>query len=304
MRSFVMMIAALALAAQPQTSAARGRWHRAHGPKVDAFPNAEAPTPPERPGELTAEQQAAAQPQETPPPEEARMYVDAPLPPERPPEFSAQAEPPAPREALAYAAPIEPERPEAPFVAPPVSGSACLTQLKAAGVDFERAEQPHATLSGCHIDTPVRISSLPAGDRRVDLPANPLVDCAYALQFADFAARLAIPLGPRAMHASLVAFDTGPGYECRGRNRVAGARISAHGKGIALDVSGFVFEDGRKVVVAGQRDAGSRAYFTALRKGSCEWFTTVLGPGSDGYHEQHLHFDIEQHGRHNKHYCH
>ncbi|MCX7899977.1 MAG: extensin family protein [Methylocystis sp.] len=249
-----------------------------------------------------------------------RVYADVPLPPERPVEYSAAEERPAaaafsqfwpqqqkpqPEDYMAYAAPEAAERPRLgePVQAPDVAGAACLARLRAAGVEYETAEQPPAPIDGCHIPTPIHVSAVSVNGRRVSLPAKPLVDCAYALQFADFADRLAAPLGPEKMRAKLVAFDTGPGYDCRSRNHVHGARLSAHGKGIALDVSGFEFSDGRRVMVEGQRDAQSRAYFASLRKGACNWFTTVLGPGSDGHHERHLHFDIEQHGRHGMHYC-
>ena len=29
-----------------------------------------------------------------------------------------------------------------------------------------------------------------------------------------------------------------------------------------------------------------------MRTAACGWFTTVLGPGSDGYHEDHIHVDL------------
>lgn len=236
----------------------------------------------------------------------------APLPPERPADFAEKteaAEPPVDEtrapEALSYAAPGAPEQqPPKVFVTPALSGSGCLRELQAAGVDFEEAGQPQAPLHACHIDTPVYVVSLPALGRRIELAAKPLLDCVYALHFADFVARLAAPLGPQTLHSPLVALDTGPGYECRARNRMRGARISAHGAGVALDVSGFLFEDGRKVEVGSQPDAATQAYFNELRRGACAWFTTVLGPGSDGYHEQHLHLDTESHGRNGMHYCH
>jgi hypothetical protein len=31
-----------------------------------------------------------------------------------------------------------------------------------------------------------------------------------------------------------------------------------------------------------------------LRKDACAKFTTVLGPGSDGYHEEHIHLDLAE----------
>jgi len=32
----------------------------------------------------------------------------------------------------------------------------------------------------------------------------------------------------------------------------------------------------------------------ALKESACARFSTVLGPGSDGYHEDHVHLDLAQ----------
>ncbi|MBI3702671.1 MAG: extensin family protein, partial [Rhizobiales bacterium] len=37
-----------------------------------------------------------------------------------------------------------------------------------------------------------------------------------------------------------------------------------------------------------------KAWRAALRESACARFTTVLGPGSDGYHESHIHLDIAE----------
>jgi hypothetical protein len=76
-------------------------------------------------------------------------------------------------------------------------------------------------------------------------------------------------------------------YICRPRNNIRGNKISEHGRGKAVDVSGIIFADGKEISVA-------RNYGRELRrahKAACGIFGTTLGPGSDGYHEDHLHFD-------------
>lgn len=76
-------------------------------------------------------------------------------------------------------------------------------------------------------------------------------------------------------------------YACRGRNNKRNARISKHGKGKALDISGFIFTDGTEWTI--QRDYNKQ--IRKAHKGACGIFGTTLGPGSDGFHEDHLHFD-------------
>lgn len=81
-------------------------------------------------------------------------------------------------------------------------------------------------------------------------------------------------------------------YECRGRNRVVGAKLSEHGKGNALDVRAFKLADGSMIEPTDARIAHELR--DRLRLGACTRFTTVLGPGSDGYHESHIHLDLAE----------
>ena len=175
-------------------------------------------------------------------------------------------------------------------------GEDCAEQLRGSGADFDPAQSPAGDLDGCGVDAPVRLAAVTLDRGRVALNGKPLLSCAFALQFSDFVKNLLAPLGVGTMNASLVAIDTGPGYECRGRNHDAQAKLSAHAKGLALDVGALVFSDGRKIGIDAQPDAQSAAFVKALRTAACGWFTTVLGPGSDPFHATHLHFDIQRHG--------
>jgi hypothetical protein len=85
-------------------------------------------------------------------------------------------------------------------------------------------------------------------------------------------------------------------FECRGRNRGAGAKLSEHGKGNAVDLSSFTLADGR---VLGLTDVKvAKDFRDEIRDSACRRFTTVLGPGSDSHHEGHIHLDLieRQHG--------
>ncbi|HEX9858134.1 MAG TPA: extensin family protein, partial [Paracoccaceae bacterium] len=57
----------------------------------------------------------------------------------------------------------------------------------------------------------------------------------------------------------------------------------------------FTLADGTQVAVARdwRRDRG--AAIKAAYKAACGIFGTTLGPGSDGHHEDHLHFDTAEH---------
>lgn len=74
--------------------------------------------------------------------------------------------------------------------------------------------------------------------------------------------------------------------------------MSAHGRGLALDIAGFGFADGRRFRVADHAglEPAMALFLRGLRRAACGSFLTVLGPGSDSFHEDHLHLDLEQHG--------
>lgn len=212
-----------------------------------------------------------------------------PLPPPRPADLAA---PP-------HAVP-EP----AESVAPPTPSS-CLARLRAAGHEAESATQATPIQPGCAIDEPVRLRAVSAGpDRRVTLPEAPMVSCALAEPLAGWIGRVVAPVLAQRAGSPLAAIRTGPGFECRTRNRQPGAKLSAHARGRAIDVSGFELAGGRALPVLGMPRTGSApdaaaepaGTLQALRISACGWFTTVLGPGSDGFHEDHLHLDMEQRG--------
>jgi hypothetical protein len=210
--------------------------------------------------------------------------IGQPLPPPRPPE-------------LAPSAPSAPA-PQPPQQAPPEgAAAACLAKLVADGARAEAAPAPAASADGCGIDAPVRLSSITvlSGDV-VSLPDQPLLDCAFAATLADYVRIIVAPLGEAMLHAKVAAIETGPGYECRTRDRIAGAKISAHSKGLAVDFVVVEFADKRRIAVERQATADETSYFRAIRTAACGWFTTVLGPGADAFHANNMHLDVEQHG--------
>ena len=90
----------------------------------------------------------------------------------------------------------------------------------------------------------------------------------------------------------LRVLDNFDSYECRGRNRVRAAALSEHGRADALDVRGFRLADGREINLT---DIGvAKDLRQKIRASACARFSTVLGPGSDGYHEEHVHLDLAE----------
>jgi Extensin-like protein C-terminus len=83
-------------------------------------------------------------------------------------------------------------------------------------------------------------------------------------------------------------------YSCRGMNGNPRSKISEHAFGNALDISAFTLADGRKVTVKdGWRGLPEeRGFLRDVHAAACEQFTTVLAPGSNVYHYDHIHVDL------------
>ncbi|MGJ4943317.1 extensin family protein [Bradyrhizobium sp. HKCCYLS1011] len=83
-------------------------------------------------------------------------------------------------------------------------------------------------------------------------------------------------------------------YSCRGMNGNPSAHISEHAFGNALDVAAFTLADGRRITV---KDGWhglpeEQGFLRDVEAGACQQFTTVLAPGSNVYHYDHIHVDL------------
>ena len=84
-------------------------------------------------------------------------------------------------------------------------------------------------------------------------------------------------------------------YSCRNVNSQAGGRLSEHGRANAVDIGAFLLEDGRRITVeAGWNgeDERVRRFLRAVHQAGCRRFGVTLGPDANGYHRDHLHFDM------------
>ncbi len=127
------------------------------------------------------------------------------------------------------------------------------------------------------------------GNTQVAVKPAPVLRCAMAEQVATWVRDEAAPRVAKT-GAVLRQLDTYDDYNCRGRNRIIGAQMSEHGKGNAVDVRSFTFADGKVMQLTDMH--ASKDLRVNLRDSVCSRFSTVLGPGSDGYHEEHIHLDL------------
>jgi hypothetical protein len=216
---------------------------------------------------------------------------EVPIPKPKPAETPAkpQSPPPAPSTVPTQAEPPPPPSPAELF-------QQCLSEMRGAGMEFSALDK--ATEGRCTIEGAVALQSVTTPSGKVELPDRPRVLCAFGVKFGRWIAEAAAPIIAAHAGASLKAIATGPGFVCRNRNRESSGKVSEHARGNAIDVASFEFADRRRLTVGEPDLAGSLAVaMKGLRTSACGYFTTVLGPGSNEAHKDHLHFDSGLHGR-------
>ena len=210
---------------------------------------------------------------------DASAAAEAPLPPRRPPELSAQAAP------LVTGAPDKDDSGE-----PSEGVSSCIKKLKQAGVQVEWIGPIRD--GPCGAAEAIKVSNLANG---VKLAPAAVMTCPLAEALHHWVSDTVAPEAERHLASAPSRILVGTGYECRGQNRQRGAKLSEHAFANAVDVMGFEFHKGSAVAVAPRGDESPASLFqAAVRQGACKLFTTVLGPGSDAAHADHLHLDLRQ----------
>jgi hypothetical protein len=171
---------------------------------------------------------------------------------------------------------------------------ACMQVLREAGVQVERA--PDRDDGGfCVVRGAVRIT----GGAVTPLPGNPVLQCPLAVRYVIWERQVLQPAAEEAFGSRVASLNDVGSYSCR---RIYGqtdpaARPSEHARANALDIGGMTLADGRRVSVLedwpgdGPRGPEGRRFLTRIREGACRVFSTVLGPGYNAAHANHLHLD-------------
>jgi hypothetical protein len=180
---------------------------------------------------------------------------------------------------------------EAERAAEPPEPSECFLALSAGLAEVQQLP-PIAQANGCEAPDVVRLDAVLMADRRrVPLSPPAVLRCNMAAAIATWV-RDDVAVLVKTQGAVLSSLDNFNSFECRGRNRVVGAKTSEHGRANALEIRGVVVSGGRKLEFTNPE--ASREFREAVRLSACRRFTTVLGPGSDGYHEDHVHVDLAE----------
>jgi hypothetical protein len=144
----------------------------------------------------------------------------------------------------------------------------------------------------CGAPDVVRLEAVVLADQsRVTLVPPAILRCSMAEAVASWVREEAAPR-VHELGASLKSIETLASFDCRSQNNIPGARLSEHGRANALDIHSLRLSDGKSLVLTDPRVA--KDFREGLRRSVCARFMTVLGPGSDGFHEQHVHIDLAE----------
>jgi hypothetical protein len=250
-----------------------------------------------------------------------RWPVSQPPPPQPAPYYSNQAPPQNYSPGQGYGAPANgPMSLNAPGVAPdqdeielPAEGSP--------GMNPPPGRQPYPAAP----NYPPRASSAPYSERPYATPAQQPAEslprlgpsqpvAAFGPVAVKPAATLACPIvsvldhwlaesvQPAAMRwfgSRVVEIKQISAYSCRGMNGNSHAHISEHAFGNALDIAAFTLADGRRIVVeTGWKGMPEeQGFLRDVQAAACQQFNTVLAPGSNVYHYNHIHVDLMRRAR-------
>ncbi|MQY49729.1 extensin [Rhizobiales bacterium RZME27] len=168
---------------------------------------------------------------------------------------------------------------------------ACLADLTALGTKFETIPAITGEEPGCGIEQPIAVKEILPG-----------VDTGGAQMRCETAHALATWMKDNVQPAMNVAMPgrkvTGivPGstYACRLRNSASSGKVSEHARGNAIDVAAFKLDNGEKFEMKPREEDSTLegAFQRAATAAACLYFSTVLSPGSDATHQDHLHLDV------------
>jgi hypothetical protein len=221
-------------------------------------------------------------------PKASRAFLTAsvPLPKRRPPEAPARA-PAEPAAAKQIPGENGKSSEEASHAPPPPS--ACRLALTEEIAIAPSIPDIHGA-GGCGGEDLVRLEAVVLPDKRlVSVKPAAILRCTMASALADWIRSDMVPLAER-LGSVITDLDNFNSFECRGRNRVAGAHLSEHGRANALDVRALKLANGQSISLTDR--TVSRDVRESVLHSVCARFSTVLGPGSDWYHEDHIHLDL------------
>jgi hypothetical protein len=170
---------------------------------------------------------------------------------------------------------------------------ACLASGQVRASAYVQAAASLDGPSACGIATPLKVSGLLDG--QVGVSPTATINCPLTAALNHWIRTTVEPAAYRQFGRPVVGIRQIASYSCRGRNGSRRGHLSEHAYGNALDIAGFQLAGGQEILVVKgwwRGTARERAFLAEVFGGACREFYTVLGPGSDRYHYNHIHVDL------------
>ncbi len=166
----------------------------------------------------------------------------------------------------------------------------CRSVLSEAEMQMERVPD-RVTEPGCGFSNAVRIEATTAA---VEEPF--VLSCPMAVSLAIWERHVLQPAAHTHFGQPVAELEHFGSYACRGVYGRDDGRLSRHATANAVDVAGFVLEDGRRIRIVGDwpGDGPEAEFLREVHQGACGIFDGVLGPDYNPAH--HDHFHLEQGG--------
>jgi hypothetical protein len=171
----------------------------------------------------------------------------------------------------------------------------CFADLSRADVRFSPLPDRDYG-GGCQV-----IGALQLIDIGVPVTNIKAMRCGLARSFTGWVEHAVAPAARQMLGSDLVRIESMGTYACRAVAGAPGAagKLSGHATANAIDVSGFVLQDGRRITLQqgwNGTDVDARAFLRVIRASACKRFGTVLSPDYNAAHYNHLHLEDDRAG--------
>lgn len=174
---------------------------------------------------------------------------------------------------------------------------ACYAQKLVVPSYFQRPAKEVDGKGSCGIERPLKVNAFERGIVAVT-GGDVVLGCMMTNAMERWIRESVQPAAQARFGMPVTEVLTMGTYSCRPRNNRHGEKLSEHAFANAFDVAGFRLADGRTIRVKSdwrRGDPASQAFLREALISACGYFTTVLGPGSNRLHEDHIHIDLARH---------
>lgn len=178
------------------------------------------------------------------------------------------------------------------------ANKACMARKN---VQVNAYVQQASTIDGpgiCGLEEPLKVTAL--NDATVALNTTSTLNCPMTEAMDEWVRDVVQPIAKARFGQPVAQIDSMGTYSCRPIDNQRGNRLSEHSFGNAVDIGGFRLADGRTITIVQGWTRGNeqeKAFLREIQAGACNIFTTVLAPGSDPFHYNHIHLDLAMHGQ-------